>query len=189
MHAGDSAAEDELLRAAGNRLEWLARRMLRGFPIVRSCADTGDIFQEAVMSLLRSLRQRETVPASVREFLGLAAIHIRRELLNLVRHCGAAKRRGAVPDVPLDAVDSGAKIDPATSANNADELDDWRRFHEEVEKLPKKEREVFSLRFYHGWTEADIADLFGIDVRTVRRHYAAGRIRLSKALGDKLPAP
>jgi RNA polymerase sigma-70 factor (ECF subfamily) len=189
MQAGDSAAEEDLLRAAGNRLERLARRMLRGFPNVRRCADTSDVFQEAVMRLLRSLRQRDTAPASVRDFLGLAAIHIRRELLNLARHCSAAKRRGAVPDVPLDLADASAGIDPKVSANNADELDDWRRFHEEVEKLPIEEREVFSLSFYHGWTQADIADLFGVTERTVRRRWRDGCVRLSKALGGQLPEP
>jgi RNA polymerase sigma-70 factor (ECF subfamily) len=97
MHAGDASAEEELLRAAGDRLERLAKRMLRSFAKVRRCADTSDVFQEAVMRLLRSLRQFDRAPTSVRDFLGLAAIHIRRELLNLARRCGAAKRRGDVP--------------------------------------------------------------------------------------------
>jgi DNA-directed RNA polymerase specialized sigma24 family protein len=57
MHAGDSAAEEELLRAAGSRLERLARRTLRNLPNVRRCADTSDVFQEAVLRLLASLRQ------------------------------------------------------------------------------------------------------------------------------------
>lgn len=185
MHAGDAGAEDELLRAAGERLERLARHMLRDFPNVRRCADTGDVFQEAVMRLLRSLRQLDTAPASVREFLGLAAAHIRRELLDMARRCGAAKRRG---DVRLDATLSEAGFDPAASVEDRDELDDWRRFHEEVEKLPTEEREVIGLRFYHGWTETDIADLFGVNERTVRRRWAAGCARLTEALGGKLPA-
>lgn len=184
MHAGDAVAEDELMRAAGDRLERLARRMLRDFPNVRRCADTGDVFQEAMLRLLHSLRQLETAPASVRDFLGLAAAHIRRELLDLARRCGAAKRRG---DVPLDVAGSGTGLDPAASADDPDELDDWRRFHEEVEKLPVEEREVIGLRFYHGWNEADIAALFGVTERTVRRRWAAGCARLSEALGGRLP--
>jgi hypothetical protein len=39
MHAGDSAGEEELLRAAANRRERLARRTLRALPNVRRCAD------------------------------------------------------------------------------------------------------------------------------------------------------
>lgn len=185
MHAGDADAEEELLRAAADRLERLARRMLRDFPNVRRCADTGDVFQEAVMRLLRSLRQLDSPPASVREFLGLAAAHIRRELLDLARRCGAAKRRG---EVPMEATLSDAGPDPAASPEDRDELEDWRRFHEEVEKLPVEEREVIGLRFYHGWTEVDIAALFGVTERTVRRRWAAGCARLSEALGGRLPA-
>lgn len=186
LQAGDAAAADELLRAAGDRLERLARRMLRAFPNVRRLADTGDVFQESVVRLLRSLRQLDTAPASVRDFLGLAATHIRRELLDLARRCGSAKRRG---DVPLDAGRSEEGFDPAASTDDDAELDRWRRFHLEVEKLPIEEREVISLRFYHGWAETQIAELFGVTERTVRRRWAAGCARLCEALGDELPAP
>lgn len=186
MHAGDAIAEDELLRAAGVRLERLARRMLRDFPNVRRCADSDDVLQGAVLRLLRSLRQLDTAPASVRDFLGLAATHIRRELLDLARRCGTAKRRG---DVLLDGTDSSTGFDPEASWEDRDELEDWRRFHEAVEKLPIEEREVVGLRFYHGWSEADIAALFGITERTVRRRWAAGCSRLSEVLGGKLPTP
>ncbi len=62
--------------------------MLREFPNVRRLADTGDVFQGAILRLLRSLRQLDPPPATMREFLGLAAAHIRRELLDL----GAAER-------------------------------------------------------------------------------------------------
>ena len=57
MHVGDSAAIQGLLRAAGNRLERLARRTLRTLSNVRRRADTSDVFQEAVLRLLDSLRQ------------------------------------------------------------------------------------------------------------------------------------
>jgi RNA polymerase sigma-70 factor (ECF subfamily) len=184
LHAGDRAAAEELLRAAGDRLERLARRMLRDFPNVRRCADTGDVFQEAVFRLLRSLRQLDTAPASVRDFLGLAAAHIRRELLDLARRCGSAKRRG---DVSLDEGGSRAGLDPAVSEDDPDELECWRRFHEEVEKLPVEEREVVSLRFYHGWAEEEIAALFAVAERTVRRRWASGCARLADALGGDLP--
>jgi RNA polymerase sigma-70 factor (ECF subfamily) len=185
MQAGDVAASDELLRAAGERLERLARRMLRDFPNVRRCADTDDVFQEAILRLLRSLRQLDAAPASVREFLGLAAAHIRRELLDLARRCGAAKRRA---EVALPTSDTSERLDPPASEENSDELERWQRFHEEVEKLPAEEREVVGLRFYHGWGEAEIAELFGVTGRTVRRRWAAGCARLADALGE-LPAP
>lgn len=184
MQAGDAAASEELLRAAGDRLERLARRMLRQFPNVRRCADTNDVFQEAILRLLRSLRQLETTPTSVRDFLGLAAAHIRRELLDLARRCGTQKRRG---DIPLVHGENRECIDLPAPEDDPDELELWRRFHEEVEQLPVEEREVIGLRFYHGWSDADIAALFGVTDRTVRRRWASGCARLAEALGGELP--
>ena len=186
MRAGDRAASEELLRAAGGRLERLARRMPRAFPNVRRLADTGDVYQEAVVRLLHSLGRLDPPPAGVRDFLGLAAAHIRRELLDLARRCGTARRRG---DEPSGAGGTGADLDPAAPGDDPGELERWRRFHEEVEKLPAEVREVVCLRFYHGWDEPDIAELFGVSERTERRRWAAGCARLSDTLGGDLPRP
>jgi RNA polymerase sigma factor (sigma-70 family) len=185
MQAGDTAASDELLRAVGERLERLACRMLRSFPNVRRLADTGDVYQEAIFRLLRSLRQLDPPPATSRDFLNLAATHIRRELLDLARRCGTAKRRGE----RLLGSDPGGGAGIADRKNDPDELERWQRFHEEVERLPPEEREVVGLRFYHGWRDAEIAELFGIAERTVRRRWASGCSRLSVALKGDLPSP
>ena len=45
LREGDRVAADELLRAIANRLENLARRMLRGFPGVRIGAEVGRVPQ------------------------------------------------------------------------------------------------------------------------------------------------
>jgi DNA-directed RNA polymerase specialized sigma24 family protein len=43
------------------------------------------------------------------------------------------------------------------------------------------------LVFYHGWTQPRIAELLGVDERTVRRRWrAAGRV-LHTALGGSVP--
>jgi DNA-directed RNA polymerase specialized sigma24 family protein len=46
---------------------------------------------------------------------------------------------------------------------------------------------VFGLTFCHGWTQPQIADLFGVDVRTVRRRWRAAAEALHRALGGALP--
>src|SRR6266436_2863883 len=83
IREGDPSAPDELLRAAGERLEALTRKMLRRFPAVRRWEQTGDVMQNALLRLLRALEEVE--PASVRDFFGLAAEQMRRELLDLAR--------------------------------------------------------------------------------------------------------
>src|ERR1700677_4641357 len=81
--AGERAAADDLLRIVIVRLEKLARRMLRTFPNVRVLADTDNVLQNSLLRLLRTLQRLK--PATTRDFFNLAAVHIRRELLDLAR--------------------------------------------------------------------------------------------------------
>jgi RNA polymerase sigma-70 factor (ECF subfamily) len=177
LQTGDPSARDELLRQVGGRLERLARKMLRRFPGVRRWAETDDVLQNALLRLLRALEQVR--PADTRQFFGLAAEQMRRELLDLGRHffgpqgCGAHHASRAPGD---DSTDGGA--DPPDRADHPRELERWSAFHEEVEKLPAEEREVVSLLFYHGWQQAEVAELLGVTVRTVQRRWQAALVKL-----------
>ncbi|MDB5313365.1 MAG: sigE 34 [Gemmataceae bacterium] len=185
LRQGDRAARDELLRSCGDRLEQIARRMIRGYPTVRRWADTADVLQNATLRLLRALEQ---VPvADTRAFYSLATAVIRRELIDLARHFQGPHGIGAnhashhppdgehaVPDVAV------RDTDPAV-------LDQWTALHEAAENLPVEEREVFGLIFYHGWPHEQIAELFGVDVRTVRRRWRAACLAIHRALGGVFP--
>jgi RNA polymerase sigma-70 factor (ECF subfamily) len=110
----------------------------------------------------------------------LAAVHIRRELLDLARSFRA--RLGQVE--PLAEQDLASLPDRDTAAGD---LELWADFHEEVERLPVEEREVVSLTFYHGWTQPQIAELLQKSESTVRRRWRCGCLTLSEALGGRLP--
>ena len=180
--AGDRASADDLLRALGTRLEHLARKMLRGYPAVRSWAETGDVLQGSLVRLLRALK--ELRPASTRDFYNLAAVQIRRELIDLARRFAGKNRAGlAAKGGPAD--DTAPAVPDRAPA--ADELDRWCQFHAAVEGLPAEEREVVSLMFYHGWTQPQIAELFQVNERTVRRRWTAACARMREALGGQLP--
>lgn len=181
---GDRAAADNLLRSAGTRLEKLARRMCRSFPNVRDWAETGDVLQNSLIRLLRTLQNMR--PATTRDFFNLAAVHIRRELLDLARHF---RNRTWVP-LETDAgspdpYNGRPRAEPANP--QADDFDVWTRFHEAVDQLPTEEREVVGLVFYHGWTQVQIADLFGVDERTIRRRWASACERLRTLVGGAMP--
>jgi RNA polymerase sigma-70 factor (ECF subfamily) len=182
LQAGDRAAADELLRAVGARLERLARRMLKGFPNVRRWADTGDVLQNATLRLLHSLRSVR--PESARAFLGLAALHIRRELLDLARHYDGPQGLGAHHASPRP--DELERV-VADDGEDSGELGRWRAFHEAVERLPVAEREVVGLVFYHGWTQAQVAALLEVSARSVRRWWRSACQRLAEELGGELP--
>jgi RNA polymerase sigma-70 factor (ECF subfamily) len=187
IRAGDDEARDELIRMVCNRLERLARKMLKRFPNVRRWAETDDILQNALMRLLRSLQKLQ--PESVRAFFGLAAEEIRRELIDLARHYYGPEGIGAHHySLGADANNRrGPALEPAAEpTGDGGDLERWCRFHQEVEKLPTEHREVVSLVFYHGWTQEQVAELFQVNVRTIRRRWQESLLRLREALNGAL---
>jgi RNA polymerase sigma factor (sigma-70 family) len=179
--AGDLAAREEMLSATYARLECLAHKMLGRFPAVSRWEDTGDLLQNAVLRLLRALEEVE--PTSVRDFFGLAAEQMRRELLDLARRYRARPVQGPSHAAAPDGSDSGVVApDPMAAAEDADELDRWCAFHTAVERLPDEQREVVGLIYYHGWTQAAAAEHMCISKRSVQRHWTAAMLKLHEIL-------
>jgi RNA polymerase sigma-70 factor (ECF subfamily) len=157
--------------------------MLRRFPAVSRWEESGDLLQNAVLRLLGALGDIE--PTSVRDFFGLAAEQMRRELLDLARRCRS--RRVCGPSHAAGPDGSASRLsapEPAAPAEDPDDLDKWCAFHEAVERLPVEQREVMGLIYYHGWTQAEVAEHLGISKRTVQRHWAAAMLKLHALLKD-----
>jgi RNA polymerase sigma-70 factor (ECF subfamily) len=174
---GDRAAPEEMLRAVFARLERLARKMLQRFPTVSRWEETADLLQSASVRLLRALEKVE--PTSVRQFFGLAAEQMRRELLDLARYYRSRRLHGPSRSARAEGNDSSASPpEPRAPADDPDELDKWSAFHQEVERLPVAQREVVGLIYYHGWTQAEVAEHLVVSKRTVQRHWAAAMLRL-----------
>jgi RNA polymerase sigma-70 factor (ECF subfamily) len=182
MRAGDQAAADELFRRVGDRLERLARKMLRGFPAVQRWEQTPDVLQNASLRLLRALR--EVRPDSTRKFFTLAGKHLRYELLDLKRHYGPMN---VVHHTDGVADHSGTPAhEPMDPAPSLDDLEKWCEFHRQIDELPEEEREVVDLHFYQGLTKAEAAEILGVHVRTIQRLWNAALQRLRR--GD-MPGP
>src|SRR5262245_18197703 len=80
---GDHKAFSQLISRVAYRLQRLTRRMLRGYPNLQRWEQTDDVYQNAVWRLYRSLQ--ESKPESVQHFWNLAALQIRRSLIDLAR--------------------------------------------------------------------------------------------------------
>ncbi len=186
--AGDAEAWNPVIQGCLQRMESLAHRMLREFPKVRRWEDTNDVVQRSIMRLMRAL---QVVPInSTRDFFGLAATQIRRELLDLARHYSGPQGLGANHASGFHGSaneDSGGGLDPADEQIGLKELACWSRLHEAVDQLELDEREVFSLVFYHGWTQPQIAELFLVDERTIRRRWRSVCLRLQESVGSDWP--
>jgi RNA polymerase sigma factor (sigma-70 family) len=184
----DDAARNELAQAIGLRIERLARGMLRGFGNIRRDVDTLDVAQGSLLRILAALEAEGPRFDSTRQFMAFAATCIRSELLDLARRCGSAKRGGGKVISATDDASGGPGIEPAAPLPAEDELELWTRFHEKVAELPCDEREVVGLKFYHGWTEKEIAELLQVSERTVRRWWVAACVRLEKAMDGQMPS-
>jgi RNA polymerase sigma-70 factor (ECF subfamily) len=188
LRAGDATARDELLGIVFDRLTRLARKMLRGYPGVRRWEETDDVLQNAAVRLCRTLD--EIKPASVRSFINLAAVQIRRELIDLARHYNgrAGPGRPRAGRIGSDgSADPPARPEPGTDTDDPARLAAWTEFHDLVEALPGEEKEIFDLLWYHGLPQAEAAALLGVTERVVRYRWRAARLKIHERLGGRLP--
>lgn len=183
IQRGDRPAKNELLRRIERRMRLLCHKMLDQFPRVRAHEDTMDVLQNSLVRLLRSID--ELKPKSTRDFFGLAAEHVRRELLDLAQHYRSRKFPPGTP-VTVDAVSASAGgLGPVFSQDSAADWDKWCSFHEAVAALPGLEREVVGLLHYHGWSQRDVADLLQVSERQVRRYWVRACLLLKARLDER----
>jgi RNA polymerase sigma-70 factor (ECF subfamily) len=189
LRGGDEAARDELLGCARDRLRALARKMLRGYPNVHRWEQTDDVLQNAALRLHRTLRQ---LPVDTpRDFFRLAALNIRRELLDLAKHYYGPRGAGAhhATEVGGSATtrEGPGAAEPADVSHEPGRVAAWGEFHEQIAALPDEEREVFDLLWYQGLSQAEAAETLGVSERTVKRRWLAARLRLRDALQGEVP--
>lgn len=176
---GDSAANDALLDHACDRLLRLTRKMLHGYPNLRRWEQTDDVLQNSMLRLHRAMSAVQV--ESVRHFFNLAAVQIRRELLDLARHHFGPQGGGAnhhTDGQPAD--DEGGKLHK--EFEEPEDLAEWIEFHAQVGKLSSDEQEVVNLVFYKGLTHEEAAKTLGISPRTVKRRWQSAKVNLYEAL-------
>jgi RNA polymerase sigma-70 factor (ECF subfamily) len=175
---GNAEAREEIIAHTCERLRKLTRKMLKGYPGVGRWSQTDDVLQNAMLRLHRSLA--EVTPGSPREFYGLAAVQIRRELVDLARHYYGAEGIGA-----KHLTDGGKAVEAQADRHvEPESLEAWTAFHDEVEKLPEEERDVVRLQWYSGLNQHEVAEALGISLATVKRRWQSARLLLFDHLKD-----
>jgi RNA polymerase sigma factor (sigma-70 family) len=157
LQRGDPDARNDLIALAYDRLRGLARKILhQDFPSLRRAHDATSVAHQAADRLLKALEQVQ--PANVAEFLGFAALQVRRVLLDLSRKSGRPEAgAGSVPEAVDDT------LDPVRLAI-------WTELQEQMEKLPE-ERKVIELCWHLGLTQAEAATLLEIHPKEVSRRW------------------
>lgn len=188
LAAGNAAARDELIAFACERMRSIAHRMLGRFPAVRRWDQTDDVVQNAALRLYRTLGQLN--PRDARGFMGLMAVHIRRELLDLARKYAGPESYAANHETNVQRADGQEKhkIDSAVDhAESMEALERWSRLHLVVADMPTEEQEVFQMCWYLGLKQEEIAKLLDCSVRTVKRRWEAAKARLVAEVPTEKP--
>lgn len=184
LKAGDTNAKDELVNCACDRLLRLTRKMLKSYPGVARWEQTDDVFQNAAIRLCRSLN--DTKPESVKHFLNLAALHIRRELIDLARHHCGPEGTGAHHDTGKEQAKSPIALASHTTLEPS-KLAQWGEFHEKVEALPVEDREIFNLLWYVGVPQSEAAVVLNLSERTLQRRWQLVRLKIHEVMKGALP--
>ena len=161
---GQPDAVDRMFPVVYEELRRLAHRHLSGEPGVRTLGTT-ELVHEAYLRLVDQTRAGWNDRA---HFLAVAAIAMRRILVDRARSRRSLKHGGAHVRVPLDSIDLSLD-DRAELLIALDEALGRLR------ALDERQARVVECRFFGGMTEEETAEALGIGLRTVKRDWAKAR--------------
>ena len=139
IEKGDAAAVDQLIDRAYERLVLVTERIVGSMVSGHKGLRASDVFQESYLRLRNALLKDNVRPKTAGEFMGLAARHIRFQVLDMLR----ASKRMAVEAVP--------DIAQPSHADHNSEM--WICFFEAFELLSEDERSVAELLWM--WVEGE----------------------------------
>lgn len=175
---GDAAAAEKLFAALYAELHGVARRELaRQGGYVTLGATT--LLHEAYLNMSR--REGVVFPDRAR-FMSYSARVMRGLIIDHVRRRQAVKRGGLFVITAETTVADRAADDPTHLERISDALD-------ELGKVDAALAELVDLKFFCGFSFAEIGAMRGVSERTVQRDWEKARIYLHHALGDAAPLP
>jgi len=173
---GDRSAADALFAALYSELHGLARRQLARGP--GATLGTTTLLHEAYLDI--SKREGTVFPDRGR-FMGYAAKVMRGLIIDYARSRQAQKRGGGFEITTLGDEVGGAVADGEELARIGAALD-------ELAAIDPPLAGLVDLKFFAGFSFAEIAAMRGVSERTVQRHWEKARIYLHRALRQAMPA-
>ena len=174
VEQGDHAAAEKLFAALYAELHRLAKRELarHGAPMTLGATT---LLHQAYLEI--SAKDGTSFPDRAR-FMGYAARVMRGLIIDYSRHRRTQKRGGQFEITSL-----------GVEAENAPNDRELLRISEALDELAEAEpslAEVVDLKFFCGFTFAEIAAMRDISVRTVQRQWEKARIYLHRSIRAKL---
>lgn len=172
LSGGNRSVVDAILPHVYDELRGLARRALRGERNGHTLNTTA-LVHEAYERMVQHNRMTWQNRA---HFLGIAALSMRRILLNYARDRVAQKRGG---DAPVATFEDGM----APRSVQPEELIDLDGALHRLHALNERQARVVTYRFFGGLTQREIAEILDVSEPTVRRDWRLARAWLSRELG------
>jgi RNA polymerase sigma factor (TIGR02999 family) len=172
---GDERARDALMPLVYEELRQIAARQFGG-------EDAGHLWQPT--ALVHEAYERLIDQQAVRwqnraHFYGVAALIMRRLLVDHARQRRAAKRGAGQTIVPLDEALVGAAAASAPTAIDILELDDALSRLAAIDPRPAR---VVELRYFVGLSVEEVAEVLRVSPATVKREWAVARAWLRRDL-------
>jgi len=174
---GDHAAADKLFAALYDELHRMARRELarRGAGVTLGATT---LLHEAYLDI--SDRDRAAFPDRNR-FMGYASRVMRGLIIDYARRRQAQKRGGQFEITSIATDVAEAVPDAQQLTRLSDALD-------ELESADARLARIVDLKFFCGFSFAEIGVMVGVSERTVQRDWEKARIYLHRVLRDDMPA-
>ena len=187
LRSGDESARDELLDITRVRLGRLARKMLQGYPGVRRWEQTDDILQNAALRLCRALKKIR--PESVHGFVRLAALQIRRELIDLARHYDGPEGGGDTTLAGPDWTTRGRR--PAAGFpvryRRPGPAGDLVRVPRNGQVPARRRAGGLRHALVSGTDSTRGLRVLGVTERVAKRRWRSARLKLHEMLGGRMP--
>jgi RNA polymerase sigma-70 factor (ECF subfamily) len=161
---GDRAVLEQVFPLVYEELRRLAHGQLQREPEGHTLCTTG-LVHEAYLKLVDQTRCGWTSRA---HFLAVAAIAMRRIVVDYARRHRSAKRGGMLQRVPLESVDLATEERAALLVALDEALS-------RLAELDSRQARVVECRFFGGMTEEETAEALGIGLRTAKRDWAKAR--------------
>ena len=168
---GDERARDEVLPLVYDELRRLAALYLLRERHDHTLQPTALVHE----AYLRLVDQRQVNWRNRAQFVGLAAVMMRRILVNYARDRAAGKRGGDLQKVPLSDADAPGRPQDVDVIVLHDALDQLSAID------PRKSR-IVELKFFGGLTTNEIAEVMRLSPATIERDWSFARAWLYDAI-------
>ncbi|HSK76937.1 MAG TPA: sigma-70 family RNA polymerase sigma factor [Thermoanaerobaculia bacterium] len=172
---GDPSALEKLIPLVFEDLRQIAARMFRRESDGHTLQPTALVNEV----YLRLMDQRKIHWANRQQFFGVAALLMRRILVDYAKGRQAVKRGSGAVKLPLDEALGLAVVQDNVDVIALDEA------LSRLAEIDPRQGQIVEMRYFTGLSHEEIAEVLGVSVTTVKREWKTARLWLHRELTKK----